>query len=113
MMPELEETKSDSIVMNEVQLILAEKRTSLARMRAGIAVFVLSLSVLSILMATSKYYDVMKIIYFLVAVLAICVCGLILLGSYLVIQSIIGIRHYDRLIFELKREHSRIAEFLD
>lgn len=111
-MTELEETKSDSTIINEVQLILAEKRTSLAAMRTGIAVFVLPLSVLSILIATSKYYDVMKIIHFLVAVLAIC-GGLILLGSYLVIQSIIRIRHNDRLIFELKRKHSRIAEFLD
>jgi len=30
----------DSMAINEVQLILAEKRTSLAMMRTGIAVFI-------------------------------------------------------------------------
>lgn len=38
---------SDAIVINEVQLLLAEKRTSLSVMRTGIAVLVLPLSVLS------------------------------------------------------------------
>ena len=51
------EIDSAGILINEIQLILAEKRTSLAAMRTGIAVFVLPLSVLSVLVATSKYYD--------------------------------------------------------
>ena len=46
-----------NITINKVQLILAEKRTPLAVMRTGIAVFVLPLSVLSALVATSKFYD--------------------------------------------------------
>lgn len=45
---------STGIIINEVQLLLAEKRTTLASMRAGIAVFALPLSVLSVLIATSK-----------------------------------------------------------
>jgi hypothetical protein len=45
----------EGIIINEVQLLLAEKRTSLSSMRNGITVFVLPLSVLSILIATSKY----------------------------------------------------------
>jgi len=45
----------DPIIINEGQLILAEKRTSLAVIRTGIAVFALPLSVLSLLIVTSKY----------------------------------------------------------
>ena len=47
--------ESAGTLINEIQLILAEKRTSLAAMRTGIAVFVLPLSVLSVLVATSEY----------------------------------------------------------
>jgi len=56
----------DSAVFGEIQLLLAEKRTALSSMRTGIAVFALPLSVLSVLVATSKYYDVLRVLHFLV-----------------------------------------------
>jgi hypothetical protein len=49
------EVDSTSVIINEVQLLLAEKRATLASMRAGIAVFALPLSVLSVLISASKY----------------------------------------------------------
>jgi uncharacterized membrane protein YkgB len=106
------EIESASIVINEVQLILAEKRTSLAAMRTGIAVFVLPLSVLSVLVATSKYYDFIHVMHLIVPLLVICT-ALIFLGSYLIIRSITRLHRYDRLILDIKRKHSKIAEFLD
>ena len=106
------EIGSSSIVINEIQLILAEKRTSLAAMRTGIAVFAIPLSVLSVLVATSKYYDFIHVMHFIVPLLFIC-AALILLGSYLIIRSITRLRRYDRLILNIKRKHSQIAEFLD
>jgi uncharacterized membrane protein YidH (DUF202 family) len=106
------EIGTEDIIINEVQLILAEKRTSLSTMRTGIAVLVLPLSVLSVLIAFSKYYDVMREIHLLVPLLVIVV-GLVFLGSYLIIRSIMQIHRHDRLILKLKQQHSRIAEFLD
>jgi uncharacterized membrane protein YkgB len=106
------EIHSAGIVINEVQLILAEKRTSLAAMRTGIAVFVLPLSVLSVLVATSKYYDFVHVMHLIVPLLFIC-AALIFLGSYLIIRSITRLHRYDRLILDIKRKHSKIAEFLD
>ncbi len=106
------EVDSTSVIINEVQLLLAEKRTTLASMRTGIAVFALPLSVLSVLIATSKYYDVLEVIHLLVPLLALC-AGLVVLGSYLIIRSINRTHHYDRLILELKRKHSKIAGFID
>ena len=103
---------SDAIIINEAQLILAEKRTSLAVLRTGIAVFAIPLSVLGLLIATSKYYDVIHVIH-LILPLAIMLAALIALGSYLVVRSLLHIRKYDRLILRLKRKHSRITEFLD
>lgn len=106
------ELGSENIIINEIQLLLAEKRTSLATMRTGIAVFVLPLSVLSVLIATSKYYDVLQVIHLIIPLLVICIV-LVLLGSYLIIRAMIRMRHHDSLIFQLKRKHRWIAEFVD
>lgn len=107
-----EKTEFDSIAINEAQLVLAEKRTSLAVMRTGIAVLVLPLSVMSVLIATSKYYDVLHVLHLLVP-LGILNLALIVFGAYLIIRSIIRMRHYDRLIYEIKLKHSKIGEFID
>jgi len=102
----------ESIIINEVQLILAEKRTSLSTMRTGIAVLVLPLSVLSVLIATSKYYDVFQVMHLIIPLLVICGV-LVFLGSYLIIRAMIRMRHHDRLILQLKRKHRWIAEYVD
>jgi uncharacterized membrane protein YkgB len=102
----------EGIVINEVQLILAEKRTSLSTMRTGITVFVLPLSVLSVLIATSKYYDVLPVMHLIVPLLIIC-AALVVLGSYLIIRAVIRIHHQDNLILKLKRKHMWISEYID
>ena len=98
-------------VISEVQLILAEKRTSLASLRTGIAVFALPLSVLGLLVATSKYYEPMQALQFLVPLLGLCSL-LALLGAFLIIQSLRHIGRHNRLITRIKQECSTIAEYL-
>lgn len=44
----------------------------MSTMRTGIAVFVLPLSVLSLLIATSKYYDIIHVMHLLVPLLGLC-----------------------------------------
>lgn len=107
-----EKTASSAIAINEVQLILAEKRTSLAVMRTGIAVLALPLSVTSLLIATSKYYDVLHVLHFLIPLL-ILNTALVVLGAYLVARSVARMRRYDRLIAEIKARHSILREFID
>lgn len=111
-MSESPKCEFDTFVINEVQLILAEKRTSLAAMRTGIAVFALPLSVLSVLIATSKYYDVAQVLHWIIPLLAIS-GAMVALGCYLIIRSIVRLHRHDRLILNLKRKHSRVAEFVD
>jgi uncharacterized membrane protein YidH (DUF202 family) len=109
----IDDTKNtDAIAINEVQLILAEKRTSLAVMRTGIAVLALPLSVMSVLIATSKYYDVLHVLHFLVP-LGVLNLVLIVFGAYLIVRSSIRMKHYDRFINEIKRKHSIIGEFIE
>lgn len=102
----------EGMIINEVQLLLAEKRTSLSTLRTGITVFVLPLSVLSVLIATSKYYDVLQVMHLIIPLLVICV-ALVFLGSYLIIRAMIRMRHHDSLILQLKRKHRWIAEYID
>jgi uncharacterized membrane protein YidH (DUF202 family) len=109
---EYEDSQIDTIIINEVQLLLAEKRTSLAVMRTGIAVLVLPLSVLSVLIATSKYYDFFHVIHLMVPLL-ILNSLLAIFGIFLVVRSIIRMHRYDRLILKIKQKHSSIAEFID
>ena len=103
---------NDALIINEAQLILAEKRTSLAAMRTGIAVFVLPLSVMGLLIATSRYYNVLHVLPLIIP-LAIILLALIALGSYLVLRSLRNILRYDRMIHRLKVCHSKLSEFLD
>ena len=103
---------SDALIINEAQLILAEKRTSLAAMRTGIAVFALPLSVLGLLIATSRYYDVLHVLPLIIP-LAIMLLALIVLGSYLILRALGNIHRYDQLIRQLKTCHSKLSAFLD
>jgi uncharacterized membrane protein YidH (DUF202 family) len=102
----------DSIIINEVQLLLAEKRTSLAVMRTGIAILALPLSVTSVLIATSEYYDVSNVLPFIIP-FGLFNFALIVFGVYLTIRSWIRMKHYDCLIHEIKLKHSVIGEFIE
>lgn len=104
--------QTDPIAINEVQMILAEKRTSLAVMRTGIAVLALPLSVTSVLIATSKYYDTHNVLHFLIPV-SVLNFTLVVFGVFLIIRSILRMRHYDRFITDIKRKHSIIGEFIE
>ncbi len=101
----------DSIIINEVQLLLAEKRTSLSVLRTGIAVMALPMSVISVLIATSKYYNVFYVLHYLIP-LGILNLGLVVLGIYLIVHSISRMRKYDRHINQIKIKHSSIEEFV-
>ncbi len=107
-----EVSKTDLIAMTEVQLILAEKRTSLAVLRTGIAVIALPLSILGVLIATSNFYDVFQVLHFLIP-LGILNSTLLCLGVYLIVRSIMKMRHYDQIIHKIKLQHSVLAEFIE
>ncbi len=102
----------DTATFNEVQLLLAEKRTSLSAMRTGIAVFAFPLSVLSVLIATSKSYEIHEVMHWLVP-LVLLNLGLVVLGIYLITRAVLHIQRYDRQLEKLKRQNARLAELLD
>jgi len=106
------EAPLDVVILNEVQLLLSEKRTALSALRTGIAIFAFPLSVLSVLIATSRSYQAEKVLHWLVPLLLLNL-GLVSLAVYLIVHAIRRIRHYDRMIMEFKRQHSRLGQLLD
>ena len=102
----------EGVIINEIQLILAEKRTSLAVMRTGIAVLALPLSVMGLLIATSKYYDIINVIHLFIPLMVLCAL-LVSLGLFLVSRSILKMFHYDKLIKCLKRKNTTVSEIVD
>ena len=102
--------KNESVSVSRIQLILAEKRTTLAVMRTGIGVFTLPLSVVTVLVATSRYYNFLETYHLLIPLLGIC-AGLIVLGIYLVHRSVRRIRKQDALINKIKQQDPGLAEF--
>jgi uncharacterized membrane protein YidH (DUF202 family) len=106
------DTCPQPVIINEVQLILAEKRTSLATLRTGIAVCAIPLSLTGLLIATSRYYEILNVLALFIP-FGLLNAALLCLGAYLIARSIRRIVHEDRMIREIKRKHSAIAEFID
>jgi len=77
----------NNVIFGEIQVLLAEKRTALASLHTGIVVFALPLSVLSALIATSRYYGIERVMP-LLAPLMLLNLGLVVLGTWLVFRSI-------------------------
>ena len=101
----------DELLLTSVQLILAEKRTSLTFLSTGIALFALVLTILSALIATSKYYELSDNMHFMVPIYLICVF-LVLLGFFIVIRSLIRIRRFDNQILAIKKSHPYLSNII-
>jgi hypothetical protein len=104
--------KLDNVIFGEIQVLLAEKRTALSSLRTGIAVFALPFSVLSVLIATSRYYSFAKVMPLLVPLLVLNF-ALVVLGSWLIYRSIHRIHHFEHRIRELSEKYRSIAEFIE
>ena len=102
----------DNLILGEIQVLLSEKRTSLSSLRTGIAIFALPLSVLSVLIATSKYYSITKVMPLLVPLLTLNF-ALVVLGSWLIYRSMKHFRHYEQRIKDLTRKYQSLADFVD
>jgi hypothetical protein len=108
-MPNKAALQQETMLINEISLVLAEKRTSLSVMRTGLAVLALPLSVLSVLIVISRYYDPAQVIYLLGPLLILC-AGLIVLGIYLISSSVRRIRALNRVIAVLKIQNGNLRE---
>jgi Kef-type K+ transport system membrane component KefB len=101
----------DMLVLQEMQLLLAEIRTTLSTLRTGIAIFAFPLTVLSALIATSKSYEIDQVWHWLIPLLVLNL-ALIVLAVYLIWHALRRLRHYNRLIERYKLQHDRLGQLL-
>ena len=97
--------------VSKMQLPLAEKRTALSVMRTGIMLFSLPLSVITLLVATSRYYDVATTLHLLLPLLSLCVL-LMCLAVFLVARSVWRMTRLDRLMNEFKGRDEHLADLM-
>jgi len=101
----------EAVLANEIQILLAEKRTALSVMRTALAMLAIPLSVASILIATSRYYDASAVMPLLVPVLLVSL-GLTLLAAYLILRSLHRLHVVDRKFAEIKATSLEMAKFV-
>ncbi len=97
---------------DSAQLLLSEKRTSLSVLRTGVGIFVVPLSVLGLLIATTKTYEFKNVMQLLIPVLGISTF-LTILAFTLIIRSLIQLRHYDRMLRHLKESHPVLSDLMN
>lgn len=102
----------EALRLQEVQVLLSAKRTSLSTLQTGIALLALPLSVVSFLVATSQFWQILDILYLMAPLLAFC-ATLVGLGSYLIMRAITGIQGIDRKIRRVSEDDARLRDLVE
>lgn len=100
-----------SVQAAAIQVLLAEKRTSLSVLRTGIAAAVVPLSITTVLVTLSRFYSWIENLHFLIPMYAI-LTGLMILSGYLVVRSIRRIHRYDQMINAIRRNSLAFHDLL-
>lgn len=106
-MVDKDDVDKDSLILGELLAFHQEKRTALAMIRIGIGSLIAQLSVLSLLIATSKYYEWMEVVHLVIpfVLLNLFVFGI---ASYLILRSILTIHQVDRRIIRYIEDRERV-----
>lgn len=98
----------ESVLMNRVQVILAEKRTSLAVLRTGIGLLTLPMTIVAFLVTTSSFWDPLENLVFLIP-LFVLNTALAAMGIALVARAWRRIRNFDRAIEAIKKHANTLG----
>lgn len=101
----------EQLLINEVQLLLAEQRTYYAMLRTGIAVFTLPLTILGFLVVTRDSHGVFNNIWLAASVILLLI-AISFLGIWLSKRSESKIKHIHKLINRIRQENKRLAELI-
>src|SRR5262249_31314094 len=101
-----------TVIVQQLELLLSEKRTSLSVVRTGTAIAALPLSILSLLVATSKLYAWPGVEALLVPRLVICAL-LSVFAASLVVLGVRPLPAHDRRITELRRQDPLLGKLFE
>jgi hypothetical protein len=101
-----------NLLINEVQMLLSEKRTSLSSMRTGIAINAIPLSLLVLMVTMSRYYEASDMLWEIATLSSFCIL-LLCIGTYMILRALKRLHDYDRIILEIKRKHRSLGKFIE
>jgi hypothetical protein len=93
-----------AILLQEIQVFLAQKRTSLSEMRTGIMILTLPMSVFTVLVATSDFYNIFAVLPLFTTLVAVSI-ALLVFAMYLVMRAIKKIFFVEGKISELRNRY--------
>ena len=107
----MERPTNEPLLINEVQLLLAEKRTYYALLRTGIAIFSVPLTMIGFLLATARYHQ----LFDQPSIAGVTLAGLFVvsaLGLWLTQRAGRKVHHLNDLINQIRDENNRLAELV-
>lgn len=106
----MSEEVEENLLINEVKLLLAEKRTYLAILRTGAALFGLSVSALSVVLLTIEPGEIFSVGWSPVVMLILA--GIAIVGAVQMIYSRKKVIRLNGLITKIEEKNKRIAEII-
>ena len=100
------------LLAQEIQLLLAEKRTALSVLRTGVGISVLPLGIFSLLIATSGNYNTTGVLHLMIPVIAVCI-ALFIFSGYLVARAMKKISMLENRIHKTTHQSAAFETLLD
>jgi uncharacterized membrane protein YidH (DUF202 family) len=101
----------EELLLNEIQLLLAEKRTYLSLLRTGLAVFGAPLSIVVFLLATTNFHGIFEN-HLIGGVIIGTLIFISLVGLWIFFGADRKLTRINRLIYRIKNENKRVAEII-
>jgi hypothetical protein len=102
----------EKFFIDEIMIILEEKKISLSFIRVGISILAAQVFAISFLIATSKFYTLIEVMHMTIPFYFINVF-LFLLALYLIISSLVQIKSYNRALLEYKKRSRHISNLME
>ena len=102
---------SEQLLLQKIQVILAEKRTLFSILRTGMAVITLPLTVIVFMVATREYHSVLNYIWISIFLIA-ALLTISFSGIFITLQSFKKIKKLNHLIMEIERENKDIDKIM-
>lgn len=102
---------SEAQLANRVQVVLAQKRTSLSVLRTGIGLLTLPMTIVAFLVTTSRMWDPGSNLIFLIP-LFVLNTALVIMGLILITRAWTRIRLQDKTIEAIKAHAETLGHFV-
>ena len=103
--------EQDRQMIAVAQLVLADKRTSLAVLRTAVAVGLVPVSIATVLVTTSRHYNWLENLHLLGPLYAVLTC-LTIVSLYLIGRAVLKLRNQDKLLDNIRHDHPMLARFI-